>query len=101
MTNRGEHIHHGYFLRPEDTKEMAQVQLIELLLQLSSLSRRSNVLDVGCGIGGTTRYLAREYGCSVTGITISGAQVQMARTFTAKENGVGTQIGRASCRERV
>jgi tocopherol O-methyltransferase len=93
MTNRGEHIHHGYFLRPEDTKETAQVQLIELLLQLSSLSRRSNVLDVGCGIGGTTRYLAREYGCSVTGITISGTQVQMARNFTAKESGVGTQVG--------
>jgi tocopherol O-methyltransferase len=92
-TNRGEHIHHGYFLRPEDTKETAQVQLIELLLQLSSLSRRSNVLDVGCGIGGTTRYLAREYGCSVTGITISGTQVQMARHFTAKENGVETQVG--------
>jgi tocopherol O-methyltransferase len=93
MTHRGEHIHHGYFLRPEDTKETAQVQLIELLLQLSSLSRGSNVLDVGCGIGGTTRYLAREYGCSVTGITISGAQVQMARNFTAKENGVGTLVG--------
>ena len=91
MTDRGEHIHHGYFLRPEDTKEAAQLQLIELLLQRSRLSRDSSVLDVGCGVGGTTRYLARECGCSVTGITISGTQVQLARSLTAKENGVGVQ----------
>ena len=87
MNDRGEHIHHGYFLRPEDTKEAAQLQLIELLLERSGLSKGTTVLDVGCGIGGTARYLAREYGCSVTGITISGTQVQMARSFTAKENG--------------
>jgi tocopherol O-methyltransferase len=93
MTNRGEHIHHGYFLRPEDTKEAAQLQLIGLLLQRSSLPRDSMVLDVGCGVGGTTRYLAREYGCSVTGITISGTQVKMARNFTVKENGRETQVG--------
>lgn len=92
-THRGEHIHHGYFLKPEDTKEAAQLQLIELLLQRSCLQKDSSVLDVGCGVGGTSRYLAREYNCSVTGITISGTQVHMARNLTAKENGRGQQVG--------
>ena len=82
---RGEHIHHGYFLAPSDTKEKAQLQLIELLLERSALRTGVTVLDVGCGIGGTTRYLARERGCSVTGITISGNQVQMARRLTASQ----------------
>jgi SAM-dependent methyltransferase len=36
------------------------------------------ILDVGCGVGGTTRYLAGELGAAVTGITISGKQVQIA-----------------------
>ncbi|KAK3167639.1 hypothetical protein OEA41_010766 [Lepraria neglecta] len=87
----GEHIHHGYFLHPEDTKELAQTRLIDLLLETSNLARGSSVLDVGCGIGGTTRYLAREKACNVTGITISGQQVKMARQLTAKEAASGGQ----------
>ncbi|KAL3420337.1 methyltransferase domain-containing protein [Phlyctema vagabunda] len=78
----GEHIHHGYFLTPEDTKEKAQLQLIELLLERSQVSKGSTVLDVGCGIGGTSRYLAKEFGCNVIGVTISGRQVEMARKIS-------------------
>ena len=85
LSSRGEHIHHGYFLDPTDTKEVAQARLIDLLLERSQLPTGSLVLDVGCGIGGTSRYLAKKMGCSVTGITISGQQVELARNLTAKE----------------
>ncbi|KAL8671594.1 MAG: hypothetical protein Q9168_003918, partial [Polycauliona sp. 1 TL-2023] len=79
----GEHIHHGYFLTPTDTKERAQIQLIELLIQRSELPKESTVLDVGCGIGGTSRWLASNHDCQVTGITISGKQVEMATKLTS------------------
>ncbi len=88
LSSRGEHIHHGYFLDPKDTKEMAQTRLMDLLLEKSQLRKGSQVLDVGCGIGGTSRYLARTMDCSVTGITISGQQVKLARTITGKEAGL-------------
>ncbi|KIX08394.1 uncharacterized protein Z518_03050 [Rhinocladiella mackenziei CBS 650.93] len=81
----GQHIHHAYFLAPTDTQETGQVNLINLLLDISKLEQGRTVLDVGCGIGGTTRHLAREHGCSVTGITISGRQVQIARRLTREE----------------
>ena len=92
LTGRGEHIHHGYFLHPEDSKEVAQIRLIELLLDISKLQDGASVLDVGCGIGGTTRYLAAKKACNVTGITISGQQVRIARDLTAKEAGSSGQV---------
>ncbi|KAF4627820.1 hypothetical protein G7Y89_g10326 [Cudoniella acicularis] len=92
----GEHIHHGYFLTPNDTKEKAQLQLIELLLEKSGLPAGSKVLDVGCGIGGTSRYLAKEKGCSVTGITISERQVEIARKLTLEENGTSPPVSASS-----
>jgi tocopherol O-methyltransferase len=86
-TCRGEHIHHGYFLTPEDTKEKAQLQLIDLLLERSALPKGSKVLDVGCGIGGTSRFLAKSHDCAVTGVTISGRQVEIAKKITLEAGG--------------
>ncbi|KAF4981801.1 hypothetical protein FZEAL_2474 [Fusarium zealandicum] len=78
----GEHIHHGYWPTPESetmqTKEEAQANLVQLLLDTSNLPSNSTVLDVGCGIGGTSRHLASKHGCTVTGITISPKQVEIA-----------------------
>ena len=87
LSSRGEHIHHGYFLDPADTKEVAQARLVDLLLQRSQLSTGTRVLDVGCGIGGTSRILAKKMDCSVTGITISEQQVKLATELSAKAAG--------------
>ena len=92
LGSRGEHIHHGYFLSPSDTKETAQVRLIELLLERSALAAGTTVLDVGCGIGGTTRHLAKKHACTVVGLTISGRQVEMARKLTWEEMVDGQEV---------
>jgi tocopherol O-methyltransferase len=74
----GDHIHHGYWISGKESKEEAAQNLIDLLIEKSRLKPKSKVLDVGCGIGGTSIYLARQYQCNVTGITISPVQVDMA-----------------------
>ena len=48
--------------------------------------RNSNLLDVGCGIGGPCRMLADEYGCNVTGIDLSD---EYAKTATKLSELVG------------
>lgn len=59
--------------------------MIKYLLEISDLPRGAAVLDVGCGIGGTSRFLAKEHACGVTGITISGRQVEIATKLTRVE----------------
>jgi len=74
----GHHIHHGYWINGDESKELAAQQLVDLLVQKSELKKGSKVLDIGCGIGGTSIFLAREFDCDVTGITISPVQVARA-----------------------
>lgn len=74
----GRHIHHGYWITGKESKELAAQQLVDLLIRKSGLRRGAKVLDVGCGIGSTSIYLAKEFDCDVTGITISPVQVGMA-----------------------
>jgi tocopherol O-methyltransferase len=80
----GEHIHHGYWIRGDESKETAQVQLIEHLAQAARIPCGAKILDVGCGFGASSIYLARKYGAEATGITISQVQVEMANQAAAK-----------------
>ena len=81
----GEHLHHGYWIRGDESKETAQLQLIEHLAQLANVKPGSDVLDIGCGLGASSLYLARNYNAAVTGITISPVQVDMAAKAAASE----------------
>lgn len=79
----GEHLHHGYWIRGDETKEEAQVQLAEHLAELANVQTGSTVLDIGCGFGGSSIYLTKKYKAHATGITISPVQVEMARKAAA------------------
>ena len=85
----GEHIHLGFY--PSNKKidfREAKIQFVHELVSwsgLDKLPRGSRVLDVGCGIGGSSRILANYYGFNVTGITISPAQVKRAIELTPNE----------------
>jgi tocopherol O-methyltransferase len=75
----GPHIHHGFY---EDDRLLmplqAQENLLEKILENLTIKPQMKVLDVGCGMGGTSLYLAKKYGASVTGITLSKEQIAIA-----------------------
>jgi len=83
----GEHIHLGFYRSEAINTDFrkAKIQFVHELVKWSSLDKLpkgSRILDVGCGIGGSSRILAKYYGFNVTGITISPAQVKRARELT-------------------
>ena len=80
----GGHIHHGYYRTGRESKKEAIEELIKVLAKKSSLKSGSKVLDVGCGIGGTSIWLTENFNCEVTGITISPRQVEMAHRASVK-----------------
>ncbi|MBD3883064.1 methyltransferase domain-containing protein [Phormidium tenue FACHB-886] len=77
----GEHMHHGYYgAAGEVPKErrQAQIDLIEELLKWADVQAADRILDVGCGIGGSSLYLAEKFNAAVTGITLSPVQADRA-----------------------
>lgn len=87
----GDHIHLGYYHeaglgrpRHQDFRAAKETFVHELVRWsgLDQLPPGSTVLDVGCGIGGSARILARDYGFQVLGISISPAQTARATALT-------------------
>lgn len=98
----GEHIHLGYYSDEEMKKGYKKKDFIQAkydfidemmnfggIYPLDYAATGAQVLDVGCGFGGTSRYLAKAMGpkTQVTGITLSPKQVERG-TELAKEQGV-------------
>ena len=48
------------------------------------------VVDVGCGIGGSSRHLARRFGAQTNGITLSPVQASRGNAL-AQQQGLGSQ----------
>ena len=94
----GEHMHHGYYGRGGHYKierRQAQIDLIEELLFWAGVTVDNpprNIIDVGCGIGGSTLYLAKKFGANATGITLSPVQASRAKE-RAKEQDLEKRVG--------
>lgn len=78
----GPHIHHGYW-EAEETPRVAQEQLTRRLANLASIKPESVVYDIGCGMGGSSIWLAQNLSCTVTGVTLSPVQQKWASSAAA------------------
>jgi ubiquinone/menaquinone biosynthesis C-methylase UbiE len=87
-------------LRPEDLAPVDEfhVRGREATVELArraALGPGTRVLDVGCGLGGSARYLAAEHGCQVTGIDLTQEYVDVANALAGMV-GLGDKV---ACRQ--
>ncbi|MBS1991868.1 MAG: class I SAM-dependent methyltransferase [Cyanobacteria bacterium SZAS LIN-3] len=79
------------FSRSEMTLKDAQLEKYEKLCRKLKLTASDQVLEIGCGWGGFAIYAATNYGCKVTGVTISQQQYDFAAS-RIKALGLSDQI---------
>jgi arsenite methyltransferase len=73
------------------TKHMGGQKATRELAELCHIREGAYVLEVGCGIGTTSSYLTKEYGCQLVAVDISDKMVERARN-RAQKQGVETRI---------
>jgi tocopherol O-methyltransferase len=82
----GRHIHHGLWEAQEPAWAAAQ-RLTDTLACEARIATGDFILDVGCGMGGSSIHLARAFGCRATGVTLSPFQRFWAKS-SARWQGV-------------
>lgn len=84
-------LHYGYWDDSTRNLHEALTNINRKLAQKADIKTTDRVLDAGCGVGGSSIWLAKNVGCQATGITLSAKQVQTAGALAAK-NGVGDRV---------
>lgn len=69
----------------------AQQNKYRRICESLSLNEKDHLLEIGCGWGGLAVFAARNYGCRITGITISPSQFDYA-TRRIRDEGLENQV---------
>ena len=97
----GEHMHHGYY--PDGkvgskTHAQAQLDLVDEILRWGGVDKnfsgsngKTQILDAGCGVGGSARVLAKKFDAEVLGLTLSPVQAANGQRYN-QEAGLENQV---------
>ncbi len=98
-------MHHGYYPTPGfNDHKAAQTLMIEEPLKwglgFNSLPpaffENKRMVDVGCGVGGSSRYIVQKYGGSAVGVSLSPYQVYFLSPLRQLITKILSKVGRAN-----
>jgi len=84
-------LHYGFWDDSVNGFHEALLNINKVLAGHAKIKERDRILDAGCGVGGSSIWLAKEIGCSVVGISLNKKQVDKANA-TAKELGLADKL---------
>lgn len=84
-------LHYGFWDDSTRNFHDALLNINKVLAETASIKNGEKVLDAGCGVGGSSVWLAKEKNCKVVGISLNENQVKKANAF-AKVSGVNDEV---------
>jgi sarcosine/dimethylglycine N-methyltransferase len=82
----GDHIHVGIYSHSKESIRDASPRIVQMMASKLKLNSNTKLLDLGSGYGGAARYLAKNFGCQVTCLNLSGNQNERNRDLNKKNN---------------
>jgi ubiquinone/menaquinone biosynthesis C-methylase UbiE len=79
-------IHYGYWDDKVKSFPQSLLRMNEVMTEATKIKSSDVILDAGCGIGGSSIFLAEKIGCNVTGISLSEKQVNKAKELAVNKN---------------
>lgn len=79
-------MNYGYWDETVASRKESYTRLYERIADALLLKPGDHLLDAGCGLGEAACFMARTYGCHVTGVTISPSQVSKAKEIIKRRN---------------
>lgn len=79
-------VHYGMW--DKNTKNFSQAleNTNRIMAEIARINEGDRILDAGCGVGGSSIYLAQKYNARVTGITLSEKQLMAAENNSERLN---------------
>ncbi len=77
-------MHYGYWDANTPNLRTALTNMNKQVALFGQIREGDKVLDAGCGVGGSSIYLAKHFNCNTTGITLSDKQVDNAKKNALK-----------------
>jgi cyclopropane fatty-acyl-phospholipid synthase-like methyltransferase len=79
-------LHAGFWEKDTKTQKEANFNENRCIAEALQLNNSDVVLDAGCGVCGPAVWIAKIYGCKITGITITPSQVERASKYINEQN---------------
>jgi tocopherol O-methyltransferase len=84
-------LHYGYWDDSVKNFHEALLNINKVVAEIAEIKEGENILDAGCGVGGSSLWLAKEKDCTVKGVSLNKRQIDKANAL-AKEFGVHEKV---------